>query len=51
MLMKMVGEYCQCVDDIPSAIPDILTRLVELLKVNMMKNILSFGMYIIWTRK
>ena len=35
MLLKMVCEYCQCVDDIPSAIPDVLTRLVELLKVSL----------------
>jgi hypothetical protein len=33
LLLKMVVEYCQCVDDIPSASPDILTRLIELLKV------------------
>ena len=33
MLLKMVVEYCQCVDDIPTATPDILSRLVELLKV------------------
>ena len=26
-------EYCQCVDDIPTAAPDLLTRLVDLLKV------------------
>ena len=29
----MVVEYCQCVDDIPAAAPDILTRLIELLKM------------------
>jgi len=33
LLMKMMVEYCQCVDDIPSAAPDLLTRLVDLLKV------------------
>ena len=33
MLLKMVVEYCHCVEDIPTATPDILTRLVELLKV------------------
>ncbi|XP_035680170.1 vacuolar protein sorting-associated protein 54-like isoform X2 [Branchiostoma floridae] len=32
LLLKMVLEYCQCADDLPSATPDILTRLVELLK-------------------
>ena len=35
MLLKMVVEYCECVVDIPSATPDILTRLIELLKVIM----------------
>lgn len=35
MLLKMMVEYCQCVDDIPSAAPDLLTRLVELLKVEL----------------
>ena len=33
MLVKMVVEYCQCVTDIPTAAPDLLTRLVDLLKV------------------
>ncbi|KAK3093216.1 hypothetical protein FSP39_012788 [Pinctada imbricata] len=33
MLLKMMVEYCQCVDDIPSAAPDLLTRLVDLLKI------------------
>ncbi|CAG5127416.1 unnamed protein product [Candidula unifasciata] len=33
MLIKMMVEYCQCVVDIPSATPDLLTRLVDLLKV------------------
>nr|KAG5714456.1 hypothetical protein BaRGS_006902 [Batillaria attramentaria] len=28
MLVKMVVEYCQCVTDIPTAAPDLLTRLV-----------------------
>ncbi|KAK2170701.1 hypothetical protein LSH36_1g18004 [Paralvinella palmiformis] len=33
MLLKMVVEYCHCVEDIPTATPDILSRLVELLKL------------------
>ncbi|VDI22077.1 vacuolar protein sorting-associated protein 54 [Mytilus galloprovincialis] len=33
LLLKMMVEYCQCVDDIPSAAPDLLTRLVDLLKI------------------
>ncbi len=33
MLLKMVVEYCNCVEDLPAAAPDILSRLVELLKV------------------
>ena len=33
MLLKMVVEYCQCVDDIPSAAPELLNRLIELMKV------------------
>lgn len=33
MLIKMVMEYCQCVTDIPNSAPDLLTRLVDLLKV------------------
>ncbi|XP_077993143.1 vacuolar protein sorting-associated protein 54-like [Glandiceps talaboti] len=32
LLLKMILEYCQCLDDMPSAIPDILTRLVEILQ-------------------
>ncbi|XP_033126648.1 vacuolar protein sorting-associated protein 54-like [Anneissia japonica] len=30
MLLKMVAEYCQCVEDIPSVTIDILTRLIEI---------------------
>ena len=33
MLLKMVVEYCQLATDIPSASPEILNRLIELLKV------------------
>ncbi|XP_033735707.1 vacuolar protein sorting-associated protein 54-like [Pecten maximus] len=33
MLFKMMVEYCQCVDDIPTAAPDLLTRLIELIKI------------------
>ncbi|XP_055878405.1 vacuolar protein sorting-associated protein 54-like [Biomphalaria glabrata] len=33
MLVKMMVEYCQCVVDIPSATPDLLTRLIDLLKM------------------
>lgn len=33
MLMKMMVEYCQCVDNIPSAAPDLMSRLVDLFKV------------------
>ena len=33
LLLKMVIEYCQCVTDIPVGSPDIITRLIELLKV------------------
>lgn len=33
MLLKMVVEYSQLTSDIPSAAPEILNRLIELLKV------------------
>ena len=33
MLLKMVIEYCHLASDIPSASPEILNRLIELLKV------------------
>lgn len=32
MLLKILVEYCQFIDNIPSATPEILNRLVELLK-------------------
>ncbi|XP_043911488.1 vacuolar protein sorting-associated protein 54 [Protopterus annectens] len=32
MLIKIILEYCQCVDDIPSITTDMLTRLSDLLK-------------------
>jgi hypothetical protein len=34
MLLKMMVEYCQCVNDIPSAAPDLMSRLVDLFKVS-----------------
>ena len=30
--LPQMFEYCSCVDNLPSAAPDLLTRLVELLK-------------------
>ncbi|XP_052275668.1 vacuolar protein sorting-associated protein 54-like isoform X1 [Dreissena polymorpha] len=33
MLLKMVVEYCQCAEDIPSVTPDLLSRLIELLNM------------------
>jgi len=33
MLLKIVIEYCQIITDIPSVAPEVLNRLVELLKV------------------
>lgn len=30
--LPQMFEYCSCVDDLPTAAPDLLTRLVELLK-------------------
>lgn len=33
MLLKMIVEYCQCVDDIPSVASDFLSRLIDLLKI------------------
>ncbi|XP_045182088.2 vacuolar protein sorting-associated protein 54-like [Mercenaria mercenaria] len=33
LLLKMVIEYCQCADDIPAVSADLLTRLVDLLKI------------------
>ncbi|XP_029449517.1 vacuolar protein sorting-associated protein 54 isoform X2 [Rhinatrema bivittatum] len=32
LLMRIILEYCQCVDDIPSITTDMLTRLSDLLK-------------------
>jgi len=47
MLLKMVIEYCQLASDIPTASPEILNRLIELLKVwciafSVCKNCLPF---------
>uniref|UniRef100_UPI00358EE300 vacuolar protein sorting-associated protein 54 n=1 Tax=Myxine glutinosa TaxID=7769 RepID=UPI00358EE300 len=33
LLMRMLFEYCQCVKDIPALTPDILPRLIDLLKL------------------
>lgn len=32
-LLKMVLEYCTCLEDLPKSAPDILTKLTDLLKV------------------
>ncbi|XP_013401710.1 vacuolar protein sorting-associated protein 54-like isoform X1 [Lingula anatina] len=32
ILLKIIVEYCQCVEDIPTITPDMLTRLVDILK-------------------
>ncbi|KAL5008620.1 hypothetical protein ScPMuIL_014201 [Solemya velum] len=33
LLLKMLIEYCDCVNNIPTAAADLLTRLVDLLKI------------------
>ncbi len=33
LLIKMVMEYCSCADDLPMLITDVLSKLVEILKV------------------
>uniref|UniRef100_T1J950 Vacuolar protein sorting-associated protein 54 n=1 Tax=Strigamia maritima TaxID=126957 RepID=T1J950_STRMM len=33
LLLKMVIEYCYCISNVPSFTPDLLTRLVDLLKL------------------
>lgn len=33
LLIRIILEYCQCVDNIPSIATDMLTRLSDLLKV------------------
>jgi len=32
LLMRMMADYCKCVRDIPTTVPEVLTKLVELLK-------------------
>ena len=32
LLMRMMADYCKCIRDIPSTAPEVLTKLVELLK-------------------
>ena len=33
LVIKMVVEYCQCVDDTPVLTAELLTKLCEILKV------------------
>uniref|UniRef100_A0A7M5WYY1 Vacuolar protein sorting-associated protein 54 n=1 Tax=Clytia hemisphaerica TaxID=252671 RepID=A0A7M5WYY1_9CNID len=33
ILMKIIAEYCQCIDDVPMLVTDVMTRLCELLKI------------------
>lgn len=41
LLIRIILEYCQCVDNIPSVTTDMLTRLSDLLKVGMI--LLCYG--------
>jgi len=43
MLLKMVVEYCQLASDIPSAAPEILNRVIELLKVIHTISVIFYG--------
>jgi len=38
MLMKIIAEYCQCIDDVPMLVTDVMTRLCEVLKVIFLKS-------------
>lgn len=33
LLIKMVVEYCQCTDDLPMLVTEVLGRLVDMMKV------------------
>ena len=41
--MNMLVEYCQCVDDTPMLVTDIMNKLFETLKVS------SFGRFLVIT--
>ena len=34
MLLKMLLEYCTCLEDLPKSAPDILNKLIEIIKVS-----------------
>ena len=33
-MIRMITEYCNCADDLPMLATDILSKLIDLLKVN-----------------
>ena len=37
LVIKMIVEYCQCVDDAPMLTAEILTKLCEILKVSILR--------------
>ena len=34
IVLRMITEYCNCADDLPMLATDILSKLIDLLKVN-----------------
>ena len=33
LLLKIITEYCQCADDLPMLVNEIMSKLIEILKV------------------
>ena len=33
LLVKIVVEYCQCADDLPNLVSEVMSKLIEVLKV------------------
>ena len=34
LLLKIITEYCQCADDLPMLVNEIMSKLIEILKVS-----------------
>lgn len=45
MMIRMITEYCNCADDLPMLATDILSKLIDLLKVNTPNRLTSSCVY------
>ena len=43
LLVKIVLEYCQCADDLPNLVSEVMSKLIEVLKVLLYESLSFFS--------